>query len=205
MIMQLAALGIYQSQAMIITQMLGPSKVVVFVVAYKVLTLPMELAYMGTAPFVSAFGEAKARRDWNWIRGAFKNGTLTSVALGVPLAGALALLAKPLILIWAGPLAVPDSYSILWLFVYATVGISLMMAGQLLCGVERLEPLAICLVLSAIGCVGLGVLFAPWWGLSGVAFAMAVSKIVTFWPIQMYEVRRIFRAAAPLPEPQRAN
>ena len=205
MIMQLAALGIYQSQAMIITQMLGPSKVVVFVVAYKVLTLPMELAYMGTAPFVSAFGEAKARRDWNWIRGAFKNGTLTSVALGVPLAGALALLAKPLILIWAGPLAVPDSYSILWLFVYATVGISLMMAGQLLCGVERLEPLAICLVLSAIGCVGLGVLFAPWWGLSGVAFAMAVSKIVTFWPIQVYEVRRIFRAASALPEPRRAN
>ena len=195
MIMQVAALAIYQSQAMIITQILGPSKVVIFVVTYKVMTLPMDLAYMGTSPFMSAFGEAKARHDWNWIKHAFKRGTLASVALGIPLAGALALVAKPLIEIWAGSVAVPDFYLTLWLFVYSSVGICLMMAGHLLCGIQRLEPLTICLVLSAAGCVGLGVLFAPWWGLSGVAFAMAVSKIVAFWPLQVYEVRRIFRAS----------
>jgi O-antigen/teichoic acid export membrane protein len=193
MIMQLAALGIYQSQAMIITQMLGPSMVVIFVVTFKVITLPVDLAYMGTVPFISAFGEARARRDWSWIKGAYKNATFASVALGVPLAAALALVSKPLILIWAGPSAVPDAHLILWLFIYTAVGVSLMMAGQLLCGVERLEPLALSLILCALGCVVLGVLFVPWWGLSGVAFAMAVSKIVTFWPIQVYAVRRIFQ------------
>lgn len=195
MIMQLAALGIYQSQAMIITQMLGPAQVVIFVVTYKVVTLPVDLAYMGTAPFMSAFGEAKARRDWNWINRAYKNATLASVALGLPLAAALALVAKPLILIWAGPVAVPDSHLILWLFVYTVVGVCLMMSGQLLCGVERLEPMALSLVLCAIGCVLLGLLFAPWWGLSGVAFAMAFSKTISFWPIQLYGVRSTFRAA----------
>ena len=207
MVMQLAALGIFQSQAMIITQTLGPSQVVIFVVAYKVIALPMDLVYMGTAPFLSAFGEAKARRDWNWIKGAYRNATFASVALGVPLAAALALVAKPVILIWAGPSAVPDPYLVLWLFIYSALGIYFMMAGQLLCGVERLDPLAHSLVLCSLGCVALGLLFAPWWGVSGVAFAMAVSKIVTFWPIQIYEVRRIFRAAstaALAPEPQRA-
>jgi O-antigen/teichoic acid export membrane protein len=194
MIMQLAGLGIYQSQAMIITQTLGPSKVVIFVVAYKVIALPLDLASMGTAPFVSAFGEARARHDWNWIKGAFKNGTLALLVLGVPLAGALAIFAKPLILIWAGPAAVPDSYVILWLFVYTAVAICFMMAGQLLCGIQRLEPLTICVVLCAFGCVGLGVLFAPRWGLSGITFGMAMSMMVVFWPIQVYEVRRIFRA-----------
>jgi O-antigen/teichoic acid export membrane protein len=156
---------------------------------------------------MSAFGEAKARRDWNWIKGAFKNATFASVALGMPLAAGLARVAKPMILIWVGPSAVPDSYLILWLFIYTAVGVFLMMPGHLLTGVERLEPLALCIVLCALGCVGLGVLFAPWWGLSGVAFAMAISKIVTFWPIQVYDVRRIFRAAsaaAPAPHPQRA-
>ena len=207
MIMQLAALGIYQSQAMIITQMLGPSQVVIFVVTYKVVTLPVDLASMGSAPFLSAFGEAKARRDWSWIKGAYKNATFASVALGVPLAAALALVAKPLILIWAGPSAVPDSYVVLWLFIYTVLGVYFMMAGHLLCGVEQLDPLALSLVLCSLGCVALGVLFAPWWGLSGVAFAMAISKIVTFWPIQVYAVRRIFRAAsaaALAPEPQRS-
>ena len=196
MIMQLASLGIYQSQAMIITQMLGPSKVVIFVVAFKVITLPVDLVYMGTAPFISAFGEAKARRDWNWIKGGYRNATFASVALGVPLAAALAFVAKPLILIWAGPDAVPDTYLILWLFTYTVVGVALMSAGQLLCGVERLEPLALSIVLCALGCVVFGILFAPWWGLGGVAFAMAISTIATFWPIQVYEVRRIFRTAS---------
>jgi O-antigen/teichoic acid export membrane protein len=196
MVMQLASLGIYQSQAMIITQMLGPSQVVIFVVTYKVVTLPVDLAYMGTVPFVSAFGEAKARRDWNWIKGAYKNATFASVALGVPLAAALALVSKPLILIWAGPAAVPDFHLVLWLFIYTAVGVWFMMSGVLLTGVEQLGPLAVSIVLCALGCVVLGVLFAPWWGLSGVAFAMAVSKIVTFWPIQVYGVRRIFSAAS---------
>ncbi len=208
MITQLATLGIYQSQAMIITQMLGPSQVVIFVVTYKVVALPLELVYMGTAPFISAFGEAKARRDWNWIKGTYKNATFASVASGVPLAAALALVAKPLILIWAGPSAVPDPHLVLWLFVYAAVGICFMMSRQLLCGVERLDPLALFIVLSAIGCVLLGVLFAPWWGLSGILFAMSVSLMTALWPIQVYEVRRIFRAAPLLarwpPEPLRA-
>jgi stage V sporulation protein B len=177
------------------------------VVTYKIVALPVDLAYMGTVPFMAAFGEAKARRDWNWIKGAYKNATFASIGLGVPLAAVLALVAKPLILIWAGPAAVPDSYLVLWLFIYTTLGVCLMMAGQLLTGVERLEPLTLSIVLCAIGCVVLGVLFAPWWGLSGIAFAMAISKIATFWPIQVYAVRRIFaatKATPPAPQPQRA-
>ena len=48
MITQLAGLGIYQSQPMIITQMLGPSYVVIFVVAQKIVTLPNDLVFMAT-------------------------------------------------------------------------------------------------------------------------------------------------------------
>ena len=188
---QFAALGIYQSQAMIITQMLGPTQVVIFVVAFKVITLPVELTYMGTVPFIAALGEAKARRDWRWIEGAFKNATLTSVALGVPLAATLALFAKPVILFWAGPSAVPDSNLILWLFMYTVLGVSVMMTGQLLSGIERIETLLLSIVPCSLSCVVLGALFASWWGLSGVAFAMAVSMLVILLPIRVREVRRI--------------
>jgi O-antigen/teichoic acid export membrane protein len=195
MVTQVASLGIYQSQPMIITQLLGPSQVVIFVVAQKIITLPNDLVYMGTAPFISAFGEAKARRDWNWIKGAYKNATLASLGFGVPMTLAIALTAKPLIRIWAGQAAVPDWGVILWLSVYTLIGIALMAAGQMMCGLERVDPLAISLTLCALSVIGLGILFAPWWGVSGVALAMAISKLVTFWPIQMREVRRIFRIA----------
>ena len=199
MIMQLAALGIYQSQAMIITQMLGPSKVMIFVVAFKLLNLPIELTYMGTVPFISAFAEAKARRDWHWITDAYKNTTFTSIVLGLPLAATLALLAKPLIRVWAGSSAVPDRYLVLGLFFYTVTGVSQVMAQQFLCGIERVGPVLFSIVLCASGCVVLGLLFASWWGLTGIAFAMAASSLITLWPIQFYEVRRVLRAAKAMP------
>lgn len=205
LIMQLASLGIYQSQAMIITQMLGPSKVVIFVVAFKIMNLPIELTYMGTVPFIAAFAEAKARHDWNWIKEAFRSTAFASIVLGVSFAAALALFAKPLILIWVGPSALPDRHLVLWLFFYVVVNVSQVMTQQLLCGVGRVEPVLLSIVFCAIGCVLFGVLFGAWWGLGGLAFAMAVSSLA-LWPIQLYEVRRIFREAqaiSPSSESQR--
>jgi O-antigen/teichoic acid export membrane protein len=196
MVTQLAGLGINQSQPMIITQMLGPAQVMVFVVAQKIITLPVDLAYMATVPFISAFGEAKARRDWSWIKGAYKRTTTACIGVGIPVMLLIAVSCKFLIRIWAGAAAVPDWPLIAWLCIYTFVGVALMTAGQLLCGLERVDALAISIFLCAVGCITFGILFSRWWGLGGVALAMAVSKIVTFWPIQLYEVRRIFRSSS---------
>jgi O-antigen/teichoic acid export membrane protein len=193
MVTQLASLGMYQSQPIIITQFLGPAQVMMFVVSFKIITLPLDLAYMATVPFISAFAEAKARGDWNWIKGAYKNSVIASVAIGIPVIATLGLAAKSLIRVWASPAAVPDWPLILWLSIYTLIGVVLMSAGQLLCGLERLGPLALSLALCALGVVGLGILFVHWWGLTGIALAMAVSKLFTFWPIQVHNVRGILR------------
>src|SRR6202012_3839546 len=54
LVTQLASLGIYQSQPIIITQMLGPEKVVIFVVAYKIIALPLARCFMATPCWISA-------------------------------------------------------------------------------------------------------------------------------------------------------
>ena len=156
MVTQLAALGIYQSQPMIITQMLGPASVVIFVVSYKIITLPMDLIYMATQPFIAAFGEARARGDWAWIRTAYKKSTLISTGAGFFLVALMAALAKPLIRIWATPAAVPSTAFILWLSVYVMIGIALMGTNQLLSGVEKVASLAISTTLCAIGVIAGG-------------------------------------------------
>ena len=194
LVTQLASLGIYQSQPMIITQMLGPAKVVIFVVAYKIIALPMDLCFMATQPFISAFGEARARNDWKWIRGAYKNATRASLAFGIPTLLLVALTAKPVIRIWAGAIAVPSDSLICWLSIYSLIGICLMAAGQMMIGLERVNPLAISLVLCALGVIASAIALSPRWGLTGIAFGMAISKVVTFWPIQIREVRRLLRA-----------
>jgi O-antigen/teichoic acid export membrane protein len=201
LVTQLASLGIYQSQPMIITQMMGPKYVVIFVVAYKIIALPIDLAYMGTAPFVSAFGEAKARMDWNWIMDAYKKANKASLVVGLPMLAVLAIFAKPIIRVWAGAAAIPSTSLIVGLTLYTALGIALMTVGQLLVGLERVNALAISLVLCALGIIGASILVAPKWGLAGIAFAMAGVKVVTYWPIQLRELRRIFREThAPLRE-----
>ncbi len=194
MITQLAGLGIYQSQPMIITQMLGPSYVVIFVVAQKVVTLPNDLVFMATAPFISAYGEAKARGDWGWIKRAFRNSLVASLAFGVPVTVAIALVAKPLIRIWAGKAAVPNAQLILWLSIYTLICVGMLSVGQLLCGLERADVLAYSLSLCALCTIGLGIVFSRWWGLGGVGLAMALSKFCTSSPIQLYKIRGILRA-----------
>jgi O-antigen/teichoic acid export membrane protein len=195
MVTQLAALGISQSQPMIITQLLGPSKVTIFVIACRVVTLPLDLTYMATVPFISAFSEAKSRGDWRWIKNGYKNSTIASVAIGVPVAAAVAFIARPLIRVWAGPAALPDFSLIVWLSIYTLVGVAMMSAGQMLAGLERLNQLALSAALCALAVVGFAILLAPRWGLSGIALGMAASKLLTFWPIQVYETRRILRMA----------
>jgi O-antigen/teichoic acid export membrane protein len=197
MVTQLASLGIYQSQPMIITQLLGPAQVTIFVVAYKIIALPVDLAYMATAPFISAFGEAKARGDSRWIRDAYKNATLASLVIGIPVVLSIALVAKPLIRIWAGPAALPGPVLVLWLSIYTLISIALMPTGAMLCGLESVGKLALSLTLCAIGIVSFGIPSVKWWGLSGIAFAMAANKFVTFWPIQVYEARRLLRTLDP--------
>jgi O-antigen/teichoic acid export membrane protein len=192
---QLGALGIYQSQPMIITQILGPTSVIIFVIAQKIITLPLDLVYMLTAPFVPAFGEAKARNDWPWIKSAYRNATLVSVVIGLPVTLLIAVVAKPLIRVWAGPAAVPDTSLIFWLSAYNLFGLVIMVTGQLLIGLERVNALAVSLVLCALVTIGLGIGFGRGIGLSGVAMAMAVGKVITLWPIQLWAIREIFISA----------
>jgi O-antigen/teichoic acid export membrane protein len=193
LVTQLASLGIYQSQPIIITQMMGPKYVVIFVVAYKIIALPMDLAYMATAPFISAFGEAKARMEWGWIKDAYMKANRASLMFGLPILAVLALFAKPIIRVWAGAAAVPGTSLIVGLALYTALGVALMTVGQLLVGLERVNALALSLVLCALAIIGSSIVVAPRWGLTGIALCMAGSKVVTYWPIQLRELRRIFR------------
>jgi O-antigen/teichoic acid export membrane protein len=205
LVTQLAGLGIFQSQPLIITQLLGPSKVTIYVIAYKIITAPVDLAYIATAPFVSAFSEARARNDWKWIRGAFKNSTLACLAFGVPATIGIALAGKILVRLLAGPQAVPDWSVIAWLSIYTLIGMGTMTIGQLLSGLEQVGSLAVSLCLASVATIGLGIWLAHPWGLDGVVAGMAIAKILTYPTIQGYLAIRILKNADARIENQNAQ
>lgn len=98
------------------------------------MTLPNDVVFMAWALFISANGEAKARGDWGRIKRAFRNSKRASLAFGVPVAVAIALVAKPLIRIWAGKASVPNPQVVLWLSAYTLICVGMLSVGQLLCG-----------------------------------------------------------------------
>jgi O-antigen/teichoic acid export membrane protein len=188
---QVGAFGIGQSQPLIITQILGPAAVVPFVVSHRLITLPMEAVYLSSAPLVPAFGEAKAKADWEWIHTAYRRTTLMSIVLGIPLVVILGCIAQPVIRLWAGSAAVPGWMLVVGLVLYNIIGVIFMGTGQLLTGVERLAPLVASTVLCGVCTVGFGILGCASMGVSGVALAMAASKLMILAPIQFMAVRKL--------------
>jgi hypothetical protein len=83
--------------------------------------------------------------------------------------------------------------SILWPTIYTLFAAEMMQVGQLLWGLEQADVLAVSIPLRAFCTVGLGIVFARWWGVGGVGLAMALNKFFTSSPIQLYKLRGILR------------
>jgi O-antigen/teichoic acid export membrane protein len=194
MLGQLASLGIYQSQPIIITQLLNPSQVLIFVVTQKIITLPVNLVYMANNPLLSAYSEARARGDWNWIKGALKKSLVASAIFGLVSSALICLVAKPFIRVWAGPAAVPDSALILFLGIYTVFGIVPIPTGSMLSGMERVGRLSVTQVFCAIATVGLSIVLGKFWGLTGIAVAMSAAIVLILVPAHAYEIHRAFSA-----------
>jgi O-antigen/teichoic acid export membrane protein len=192
MLAQISALGIGQSQPMIITQVLGPAYVPIFVVANRLFNIPTNIVFIGTVPLISAYGEAKARADWKWIKGAVRNSTIIGVAVASVIMIGLAVESRPIIQFWAGAAVVPSPALVLWFCLYNVLQVALTPASQMLWGLERVGVQAFGLALCAVATITLSLLLGKLLGLTGVAAAMTFGYAICC-AIQSWEVRRALR------------
>jgi len=190
MVAQISGLALSQSQPIIITQTLGPAQVPIFVVAYRLLSLPFNLILLSNSPLVAAYGEAKARGDWVWIKGTLKQSTILSFGIGFAVTVLLACFSRPVIQLWVGSGTVPSVLLVVWLTIYSLLAISMIPVAQMLSGMERIGVQAITLGFCAFATIRLGITFIQFWGLAGLAGAMSLSFFCTYCAGQVYEVRR---------------
>jgi O-antigen/teichoic acid export membrane protein len=191
MVSQISSLGIYQSQPMIITQILGPAQVPLFVISQKIVTLASSLVYTATSPLIPAYSEAAARSDWTWIHTTLKKALFISLMIGLPLTAAAGFAARPLMRLWIGGGSVPSPFLVLWLSIYTLTSIAVFSPGNVLVALGRMGILAVSVTLCALATVGLSIEFAHWWGISGIAFAMSISTVVFMGGSQFYTAYRL--------------
>lgn len=97
----------YQSDNLVIANMLGLEDVTLYSVTFKLfLFVPMLLSFI-TQPLWPAYGEAIARGDVPWIRKTLKRSFMIGLAINVPPSILLAFFGDHLIHLWVGPQVTP--------------------------------------------------------------------------------------------------
>ncbi|MFI5158486.1 MAG: lipopolysaccharide biosynthesis protein, partial [Sphingobacteriales bacterium] len=128
-IIQLGALILYETDNIVITKTLGPEEVTTFNIAYKIFSVLVVAFSIVMTPYWSAFTDAYAKNDLDWIKHSIKK--MRMLWLGFSVTTVLLLIASDtLYKLWIGPaIHVPLSLSISmaayvivvnWMSIYAS-------------------------------------------------------------------------------------
>ncbi len=121
-VLQFVAIMNFEIDNLIVARVLGPTKVTQFAATSGLFAIPLALAAMFFTPLWTAFGDAVALQDIEWIRRAYRRSTLTAMRVLVPTAALLVVLGRPAVHAWTrGAVHAPLSLIIalaLWLVVY---------------------------------------------------------------------------------------
>ncbi len=100
-IIQIGALGLYETDNIVITQLFGPETVTAFNVAYKLFSLVLMFFVIAISPYWSAFTEAYVKQDHEWIKTAV--GSIQKLWLGLSACVLVLLVCSPAIYrLWLG-------------------------------------------------------------------------------------------------------
>jgi O-antigen/teichoic acid export membrane protein len=190
LVVQLAALAIYETDNLIIAQVLGPEYVTPYAVAWRLFTIPtfvMTLVF----PFVwPAYAEAFARGDGPWIKRMFRLTTWFGGAASLLLAIPLVLFGRAILVFWAGPAADPPPGLLPWMGAWAVVSSLFMSIACMLNAAGRLRGQVIFGSLTAAANVALSIVLARSHGITGVIAATVISYLIfAFVPLGVVEAR----------------
>ena len=112
LVLQVMAIIGSSSDNIVIAQILGASAVSVYAVTQKLFTATMVAQYF-IAPLWPAFGEALARKDYDWAKKTLNKALKISFFMSAATAVPLCIFAKPIISYWVGPDLIPSTNLVL--------------------------------------------------------------------------------------------
>jgi O-antigen/teichoic acid export membrane protein len=187
---QFGGFAMFQSHPIIIAQLLGPTDVAVFGVAYRVATFPAMIVAVFLSGLMPAYGEARVRSDWRWIQRTFRLSAVLGALVSLGAAALVIGFLRPIVHVWVGSKLVP-SVGLAWaLGSYVLLSGLVGPASVMLYGVERVGRQALIAVANGLLVVLLGVLFTPLEGVTGWPLRWLCSCTdEPTWPVPRGEAR----------------
>jgi O-antigen/teichoic acid export membrane protein len=194
--LQSAAIIIYSTDNMIITQMFGPDEVAVYGVAFKYMSIVTMVFGIVITPFWSAFTDAYHRNDIAWIERIMKRLIQFWAFAAVATIG-LVLFSAPLYRLWVGDIvAIPFSLTAtMGLYVIVNIWNSVFSSFQNGVGILRLQLLGA--GVGGVVNIPLAILLAGHFGL-GVPGVLLATILGSFLPAvwSPIQYRKIVRGVA---------
>lgn len=176
-IIQIGTLVLYETDNIVITQLFSPKEVTTFNIAYKLFSVVLMFFVMIITPFWSAFTEAYAKKDYNWI--SLTLNKMNKLWMWLSIVTLLLLVLSPFIYkIWLGDsVAVPFTLS-LAMSCYTIALIWQAMYVQFLNGINKIKLQLYLGIFCAVINIPLAVVLGKYLGLPGVTTANTIVFII---------------------------
>lgn len=176
----------YSIDAVIIGAYMGPAAVALWTVPQRLAEMLQRLTNQFNGVIFPVIVDSDAGQKSERLRTIFIEGTRLSLVTVVPLAGALFLLADPLIRAWVGPRFIDSIVVTQILIAVVAIRVGNATATTVLKGAGQHRLLAYTNAGAALANVALSLLWIRRFGLVGQAYGtlipVAVSSIVVLWP-----------------------
>lgn len=192
---QFAALVVYSSSNIIITQILSPSDVAIYNTANQYYSLPISFVTFVLLSFAPPVTEAYLKRDFNWIKSVMNKFILlahlaTIVSIIMLFAG------RFVIDIWTGgKIEVPFELLVV-LAVYAVMNVYSTPYVEFLGGAGKLQVRMWVGLFKIITFIPVAIFFMKDWGLMGLSVAVTIINILPNWVLGYYQYRLIINNKA---------
>lgn len=197
LVLQLSTAVAFESNNLILAQVLGPTAVTEYVVASRMFMVPMAVVGLVASALWPAYREAIVRGDTAWVSSTLRRSVV--LVAGFSAVSSVALLAfhRPLLDLWVGP-GFPARFELLVALAIWTVLWSVGTAvGSFLYGAELLRfQIGIALAMAGTNVV-LSVFLTARLGISGVVWGSVIAyTLVTLLPLAVLVPRLLVRIGA---------
>ena len=200
-VLQIAMAVAFESDAIVLAQVLGPTAVTPYWVTMRVFLIVPAVISFALAPLWPAYGEAISRGDTPWVERTLRRSIRLSLAISIPAAGVLLLIARPVIQAWAGvraPYALLAAAAVWIILLALSSAIAMFLNGA---RVLRVQIVLALLMMSSN--LFLSIVLTHAVGVSGVVWGTVIAQaVVVLAPAAFIVQRTLGRLRATAGDPE---
>lgn len=167
-----------KTNEVVISAFLPIASVTPYSIARRLSELPRTLTYQFMKVLMPLAAQLHAENDQVRLRALYLTSTRLTLAIFVPIACSLIILARPFLTIWVGATYADSANLVLILTIAGLLDIILWPAGSILQGMTRHRRLAVIALGSALANLGLSILLVRPLGVAGVALGTLIPTSV---------------------------